>query len=60
MRKIFPEIIEKLMSKDKKIFLFLGDIGIFSFRNIFKRFNNRILNMSTMEQTMIRIWFRFV
>ncbi len=53
MRKIFPEIIEKLMNKDKKIFCLLGDIGIFSFRNIFKRFNNRILNMSTMEQTML-------
>ncbi len=53
MRKVFPEIIEKLMNKDKKIFCLLGDIGIFSFRNIFKRFNNRILNMSTMEQTML-------
>ena len=53
MRKVFPEIIEKLMNKDKKIFCLLGDIGIFSFRNIFKRFNDRILNMSTMEQTML-------
>lgn len=53
MRKIFPEIVEELMSKDKKIFCLMGDIGIFSFRNIFQKFKDRILNMSTMEQTMI-------
>ena len=53
MRRIFPKIIEQLMTKDKKIFCLLGDIGIFSFRNIFKKFANRILNMSTMEQTML-------
>ena len=53
MRKIFPKTIEELIQKDKKIFCLLGDIGVFSFRNIFKRFKNRILNMSTMEQTMI-------
>ncbi len=53
MRRIFPKTIEQLMKKDKKIFCLLGDIGIFSFRNIFKKFANRILNMSTMEQTML-------
>tara|TARA_X000001036_G_scaffold437051_1_gene481525 strand:+ start:1021 stop:1872 length:852 start_codon:yes stop_codon:yes gene_type:complete len=53
MRRIFPEIVEELMNKDKKVFCLMGDIGIFSFRNIFKKFTNRILNMSTMEQTMI-------
>ena len=53
MRKIFPKTIEELIQKDKRIFCLLGDIGVFSFRNIFKRFKNRILNMSTMEQTMI-------
>ena len=53
MRRIFPKTIEQLMTKNKKIFCLLGDIGIFSFRNIFKKFANRILNMSTMEQTML-------
>ena len=53
MRKIFPKTIERLMQKDKRIFCLLGDIGVFSFRNIFKKYKNRILNMSTMEQTMI-------
>ena len=53
MRKIFPKTIHKLMKKDKRIFCLLGDIGVFSFRDIFKRFKSRILNMSTMEQTML-------
>ena len=53
MRKQFPIIIEKLMKKNKKIFCLLGDIGVFSFRSIFDKYKNRILNMSTMEQSMI-------
>lgn len=53
MRKIFPNITENLMKKNKRFFCLLGDIGVFSFRNIFKNYKNRILNMSTMEQSMI-------
>jgi len=53
MRKIFPLTVEKLMKKNKKVFCLLGDIGVFSFRNIFKKYKNRICNMSTMEQSMI-------
>ena len=53
MRKIFPIIVKKLMKKDKRIFCLLGDIGVFSFRNIFNEHKDRILNMSTMEQSMI-------
>ncbi len=53
MRKTFPQVTENLMKKDKNIFCLLGDIGVFSFRNIFKKYKDRILNMSTMEQSMI-------
>ena len=53
MRKNFPMVTEKLMQKNKKIFCLLGDIGVFSFRNIFNKYKSRILNMSTMEQSMI-------
>ena len=53
MRKTFPKVTENLMKKNKKIFCLLGDIGVFSFRNIFKKYKKRILNMSTMEQSMI-------
>lgn len=53
MRKIFPLAVKNLMSKNKKIFCLLGDIGVFSFREVFKNFRNRIINMSTMEQSML-------
>ena len=53
MRKIFPKVTENLMKRNKKIFCLLGDIGVFSFRDVFKKYQNRILNMSTMEQSMI-------
>ena len=53
MRKAFPTVTENLMKKNKKIFCLLGDIGVFSFRNVFKKYKKRILNMSTMEQSMI-------
>ena len=53
MRKVFPQVVENLMKKNKNIFCLLGDIGVFSFRNVFKRYAARILNMSTMEQSMI-------
>lgn len=53
MRKKFPETIELLMKKNKNIFCLLGDIGVFSFRNIFDKYKDRILNMSTMEQSMV-------
>ena len=53
MRKTFPQVTENLMKKNKNIFCLLGDIGVFSFRNVFKKYKDRILNMSTMEQSMI-------
>jgi transketolase len=53
MRKTFPVVVDQLMKKNKKIICLLGDIGIFSFQNIFKKYKNRIYNMSTMEQSMI-------
>ena len=53
MRKTFPRVTESFMKKNKNIFCLLGDIGVFSFRNVFKKYKDRILNMSTMEQSMI-------
>ena len=53
MRKTFPKLIEKIFSKNKKIFLILGDIGVFGFTKFFKDNPNNALNISTMEQTMV-------
>ena len=52
MRKTFPKVTENLMKKNKKIFCLLGDIGVFLLE-IFLKIQKRILNMSTMEQSMI-------
>jgi transketolase len=53
MRETFPKFIEDYLSKDKKIFVLLGDIGVYSFRNIFNNFKKNILNIGILEQTMI-------
>ena len=53
MRKKFPKIVEKIFLKNKKIFLILGDIGIFGFTSFFKNNPRNSLNISTMEQTMV-------
>jgi len=55
MRKNFPQIVHKLMKKDRNIFCILGDIGVFSFSKIFIDFKDRILNVGTLEQSMIGI-----
>lgn len=55
MRNNFPKIVNELMRVDKKIFCVLGDIGVHSFRNIFHKYKNRILNIGTLEQSMIGI-----
>lgn len=53
MRRIFPKTVYEIMKENKNVFCLLGDIGIFSFKKVFSKFKNRILNMSTMEQSMI-------
>ena len=55
MRSTFPTLIEGELNKKRKIFVLLGDIGVFSFRNIFKKFPNNIENFGVMEQSMISI-----
>ncbi len=55
MRALFPKIIEKEIIRQKQLYILLGDIGVFSFRNIFKKFPKNITNIGLMEQSMISI-----
>jgi len=55
MRKQFVNTVESLFEVDEKIVLLLGDIGVFGFRNIFKKYKNRIYNIGILEQTMISV-----
>lgn len=53
MRKAFVNIVEKVFKKNKKIILLLGDIGVFGFRNLFKREPKRVINIGILEQSTI-------
>jgi transketolase len=53
MRNIFPKFIFKELKKNKKIFILLGDIGVFGFRNVFEKYGKNILNLGVLEQSMI-------
>ena len=53
MRKQFVRTIEELLSKDDKLVLVLGDIGVFGFRNAFKDFPDRTYNIGILEQSTI-------
>lgn len=53
MRKEFVEIINKILTRKKNIFLILCDISVFGFRNIFKKFKKNILNIGILEQSTV-------
>lgn len=54
-REIFFETLDKLMSKDEKIIFITGDLGYPFLDKIGKKYPDRILNIGTMEQTMVGI-----
>jgi transketolase len=53
MRKSFQKTVSKALGDDENFFLLLGDIGVYSFREEFLRFPNRVLNVGIMEQSMV-------
>jgi transketolase len=53
MREIFASFIFNKIKKNKKIFVLLGDIGVFSFSKVFKYFKKNILNIGVLEQSMV-------
>ena len=53
MRNVFPSFIFNNIKKNKKIFVLLGDIGVFSFNKVFRFFKKNILNIGVLEQSMI-------
>jgi transketolase len=52
MREIFPEFIFNELKKNKNIKILLGDIGVYGFRKVFKKYKKNILNFGVMEQSM--------
>ena len=47
----FNKTIKRLFLKNKKIFLILGDIGVYSFKDLLK--NKRAINIGILEQASI-------
>ena len=55
MRKQFVKTVESLMSIDPSIFLILGDIGVFGFRNVLENHSRRAINIGILEQSSVGV-----
>ena len=55
MRKQFTKTISNIFKKNKKTVMLLGDIGVFAFRDLFKKYPKRIYNIGILEQSMISL-----
>jgi len=53
MRKQFPKIVEELMDKDERVVVLLGDIGVFVFSDLMKKYPKRVYNVGILEQSMV-------
>lgn len=55
MRKQFVSTISDLMEKDDRLALFLGDIGVFGFKEVLNKFSNRAFNIGILEQSTVSL-----
>jgi transketolase len=55
MRKQFVNTVEKLLDRDDRVVLLLGDIGVFGFIRAFEKFSNRVFNIGILEQTTVSL-----
>ncbi|WP_395739738.1 transketolase family protein [Prosthecobacter sp.] len=55
MRKQFVTTTERLLDEDERVVVLLGDIGVFAFRNAFKKHPQRIINIGILEQATVSV-----
>ena len=55
MRKQFVTTTERLLDEDPRIVVLLGDIGVFAFRNAFKKHPQRVINIGILEQATVSV-----
>ncbi len=55
MRKQFVTTVEQILDNNDKSVLLLGDIGVFGFRNSFKKHPSRVYNIGILEQSTIGV-----
>ncbi|MFZ2956806.1 MAG: hypothetical protein WA705_07955 [Candidatus Ozemobacteraceae bacterium] len=53
MRKQFVKTVEQLLSRDEKLVLLLGDIGVFGFKRAFEEYSSRVFNIGILEPATI-------
>lgn len=53
MRKEFKNIINKHFESNEELFLILGDIGVYGFEEIIKKYPERAINIGILEQSMV-------
>ena len=55
MRTSLPKILDKIMEKDDRYVLLIGDIGHYLFKDIEKKYPNRFYNIGICEQAMMSV-----
>lgn len=53
MRKFFKDTLTNLIIKNKNLILLLCDIGVYSFKDIMKKYPKRVLNIGILEQSTV-------
>ena len=55
MRKQLVKTVMDVMEKDPRVVLFLGDIGVYGFREAFQKFPDRVYNIGILEQASVSL-----
>jgi len=55
MRKQFVVTSERLLESDPRLFILLGDIGVFAFRRSLQKYPERVLNIGILEQATVSV-----
>ena len=55
MRKQFVKTVSEIINKDRSVFLFLCDIGVFGFKDVFDKHPNQISNIGILESSTVSI-----
>ena len=55
MRALFPKLVKSYLDSGTDLFVLLGDIGVYSFKDISLNYPKNIENLGTIEQSMVGI-----